>query len=468
MGKTASDIYETWDLSKVAMPVRSTLYPLEPIGVRTALVESLTSYIARLADAHCVFVGVLMNKILAPVLTDLFPERSKTSLSFTAGRQSHTLNGANICTLDAVQVLEHFTQRQELCFLTLLTWSKVFPTVNLMHDHRTWCPVCYDEWRAQGQTIYDPLLWTLREISICSRHGVYLSSSCPYQDCQREQSSMGWRLLPGYCSYCGRWLGSPRELLPMAHTCIHDDELSWQQWVTTTLGDLLALTPTVIAPPTRQRVTEMLRFLVQQVSQGSHTAFERAVGLSKRLVAHWLKERKLPRIDGLLRVCYALDLSLSDFLFSDLETIQPCLMSERIQKLPGRKPRLSVPGSKIGQMQRALEDALRNDEQPPPTVAGIARQFGHDSHTLYKRWPELCYAVAAHYTTYISVRKSERMQQLRAEIREAALQLYAEGKSITRRQISARLPKPGYLRSPELRAFVEEIRWELEEPERSG
>jgi transcriptional regulator with XRE-family HTH domain len=253
----------------------------------------------------------------------------------------------------------------------------------------------------------------------------------------------------------------------MANTCMHDDALPWQQWVTTALGDLLALAPTVPAPPTRQRVTDMLRFLVQQVSQGSHTAFERAVGLSKRLVAHWLKERKLPRIDGLLRVCYALDLSLSDFLFSDLETIQPCLMSERIQRLPGRKPRLPVPHSKIGQMQRALEDALRSDEQPPPTVAGIARRFGRDSHTLYERWPELCYAAAARYMAYISVRKSERMQRLRAEIREAALQLYAEGKSITRNHISPLLPKSGYLRSPELREFVEEMRRELEEPERS-
>src|SRR5437667_7845365 len=124
MGKTAGDIYEAWDLSPVQMPARSTLYALEPIGVGTAFVESLTSYIARLASAHCVFVGVLMNKFLALALMDLFPDRSKTSLLVTnGGRQPKALNGANICTLNAVQVLEHFTQRQGLCFLTLLTWS---------------------------------------------------------------------------------------------------------------------------------------------------------------------------------------------------------------------------------------------------------------------------------------------------------------------------------------------------------
>ncbi|HEU5382243.1 MAG TPA: TniQ family protein [Ktedonobacteraceae bacterium] len=466
MGKISSQPYEEWDLTPLAIPSRSTLFPLKPMALGTRCGESLTSYIARLAEAHCLFVGVMMNKILAPALTELFPESSRTSLSISDGRQSNTLNGANICTSNAVRILEHFTCRQDLHFLTLLPWAKVFPTVNLMHDHRAWCPVCYDEWRAQGQTIYDPLLWTLQEVSICSQHDVYLNLSCPHQDCQKKQFGIGWRMRPGYCLYCGRWLGMAREALPIALTQIPENELVWQRWICATLGDLLACAPKITVFPARKRVTDTLHFLVQRVSQGSPTAFEQALGLSGRLVAHWLKERKLPRIDGLLRICYALDLSLSEFLLSDLETLQPCLLSKRVQQRPDRKVRLSVPGFRLSQMQQALENALERDEQPPPTVVGIARRFGHDSHTLYERWPEHCHVIAARYSAYLSRRKAERMQRLRAEIRGAALQLHAEGKPINRNHISSLLQKPGNLRSPEVRRFVEEIRQELEEPEK--
>jgi hypothetical protein len=51
--------YEMWDITSPDLPPCSRLYPLEPIGVGTPLVESLTGYIARLAEAHCVSTGVL-------------------------------------------------------------------------------------------------------------------------------------------------------------------------------------------------------------------------------------------------------------------------------------------------------------------------------------------------------------------------------------------------------------------------
>src|SRR5688572_20379032 len=45
---------EEWDMSTQLISPRSKLYRLEPIGVGTPYVESLSSYFRRLADAHCV------------------------------------------------------------------------------------------------------------------------------------------------------------------------------------------------------------------------------------------------------------------------------------------------------------------------------------------------------------------------------------------------------------------------------
>src|SRR5881628_1288542 len=54
--------YESWDFTRPVLPPRSRLYSLEPIGIGTPLCESLSGYIARLADAHAVSVGDLVGR----------------------------------------------------------------------------------------------------------------------------------------------------------------------------------------------------------------------------------------------------------------------------------------------------------------------------------------------------------------------------------------------------------------------
>ena len=61
-----SEPLEHWDLGIPPIPKRSRLYALEPMAVGTALVESLTGYVARLAEAHCVSVADLLGIELSP------------------------------------------------------------------------------------------------------------------------------------------------------------------------------------------------------------------------------------------------------------------------------------------------------------------------------------------------------------------------------------------------------------------
>jgi hypothetical protein len=55
-------VYGEWESVPVQWIQRSYLYSLPPIGIGTAAVESFTGYIARLAAAHAVEAGVLVNK----------------------------------------------------------------------------------------------------------------------------------------------------------------------------------------------------------------------------------------------------------------------------------------------------------------------------------------------------------------------------------------------------------------------
>lgn len=57
-------LFDSWDWSLVTVPPRSRLYSLEPLGIGTPYVESLTGYVSRLADAHAVSIGNLVGREL--------------------------------------------------------------------------------------------------------------------------------------------------------------------------------------------------------------------------------------------------------------------------------------------------------------------------------------------------------------------------------------------------------------------
>src|SRR5215831_21398152 len=96
--------YETWDTSPLVLPRPTRLYSLAPIGVGTPMVESLTGYVVRLAEAHCVSAGVLYWKEIR-LLADkgnIFTFR----VSNTDGYSTHTINGLGAPATDFVRALQ--------------------------------------------------------------------------------------------------------------------------------------------------------------------------------------------------------------------------------------------------------------------------------------------------------------------------------------------------------------------------
>src|SRR5260370_42366230 len=57
--------FDSWDCTLPALPKRSRLYALKPLGIGTPFVESLSGYVARLADAHAVSLGNFVGRELS-------------------------------------------------------------------------------------------------------------------------------------------------------------------------------------------------------------------------------------------------------------------------------------------------------------------------------------------------------------------------------------------------------------------
>jgi hypothetical protein len=107
--------YGHWDLTLPICPPRSYLYSLQPIRIGTPQVESLTGYIARLADAHCVSPGTL----IAEEFTSLVKQPNGQSYLHGMSSRTEALNGLGQMALEFVRMLERLTLRDDLRYLSL-------------------------------------------------------------------------------------------------------------------------------------------------------------------------------------------------------------------------------------------------------------------------------------------------------------------------------------------------------------
>ena len=464
MAKTVAEEYEAWDLSPLSIPARNTLYALEPIGVGTPWVESLTSYIARLADAHCNFPGVLMEKVVVPLVPGYTALEGQHHLFRNDGNKSNLLNATGPRALYAVGALGKLTGRTDLHTLTLLRWAEVLPLRGLIRLTKAWCPACYEDWRLAGKDIYDPLLWVFEEISVCVRHQQPLTMNCPYLDCARPLPALTWRSRPGYCAYCHRWLGKALEAPQLVSSTLKEAELVWQCWITQALGMLLAIAPTVSSPPKRQKVSESIIFLVNQIAGGKIAAFARTLGMSSQIVHHWYHGGRIPEIDILLRLCFLLELSPVDLLCSDANTLCPHLRDMSSLQLPALKRRVKTEIDRES-IHQFLEEIVIKNEEPPPSIPEVARRFGFDPHNIYLLYEchrDACSTITARHWAYLRQRREARMQGYREEIRQIALQLQAQSVSLTQKHIAPHMTQPGILRDPKVRELLWEVCRELE------
>ena len=292
----------------------SRLYSLEPIGLGTPWVESLTSYITRLAEAHCVSTGVLFSKEIdaltgkGKILT--FRLEENTSYS------THSINGRGGPAGDFVRALESLTHRSGLHYLTLLPWEDVLPFQGgIQRRSRAWCVPCLHMWKADAMPVYEPLLWTLKPVTLCPVHQQLLAFVCPF--CKLQNGVLDPRTRPGHCSRCGQWLASlPTATVFPDNRALTKDGLSWENWVATVLGEILAAAPRLSFAPSREGIAQMIRFCIEHIADGNINKFGRELEAGRANVRMWRLGKALPKFPSLLGLAFRLGISLLEFDYS--------------------------------------------------------------------------------------------------------------------------------------------------------
>jgi hypothetical protein len=296
-------VYELWGEEWHVPPPHSRLYHLEPVGVGSALVESLTSYVTRLAAAHNVHPHMLVTKELLPVLNISYlyqEDRPVYTRLTTFWKDSKTLNGTTTITSSAVQALEQLTWRQDLRFLTMLPFAEVLSYRGLIRRKRAWCPTCYEEWRETCQVIYDPLLWALECIEICPRHDHLLAQHCPNPACGATQYQLTPRGQPGYCVRCNRWLGRLERRVEKHQLERENEAWQWRRWVGRAVEELLVLAPSFSAPPPRDRIAAVISMCLERRAGDSVSVLARKLQVDRKTVWEWLQGLQIPQLVGQL------------------------------------------------------------------------------------------------------------------------------------------------------------------------
>src|SRR6266496_2537706 len=448
---------ETWDTGMLSLPERSRLYHLKPIGIDTFHVENLTSYIVRLAKAHCVLPKTLIIKEVLPLLTQTREPEEPALYSYEAVLiNAKALNGMGSMATRGVYALEKLTLRKDLHLLTMLPWANVISKYGLFRKMQAWCPLCFEEWRANKCVIYTPLLWSLKALRVCLHHKRLLDEKCPSLQCNKTIPVLHPHIRSGYCPYCNCWLGNTADMGKISTETVIHDEFEREMWNATAIGKLLEVASRLSSTLQKEDLALAVDSLINRMPIKKVVFLTRLLERkSVQTVALWQKGLEIPRMNTLLQMCHLLDISLEQLFLreSDGELItiseEHKKFNRELNPVHTRTPRDPE------ELRRALETVLASDEKPFPSIKEVAQRLGYCSKSsLYQRCPELAHALAAKHQKYRKSHPTEKMNS--DELRHALERILSSNEEPppSIQEVAKRLGYKGvtplYARCPEL------------------
>ncbi|MBD2538639.1 TniQ family protein [Coleofasciculus sp. FACHB-SPT36] len=436
--------HELWSPEKFLMPPRSPLHHLEPIGVGTPTVESLTSYVTRLAQSHGVFVSTLLSRIVNPLLQRTFIKDSTSRGLEPFFNRSHVLNGYGTIATDFVEVLNQLTLSNKLKFLTLISFSNILVAKGLLRPYKAWCPICYEHRKKNLEVIYEPLLWSLNDVKICLIHQHPLVQDCPH--CYRQSPWLNWKSSLGYCSQCSQWLGGG------SNTSV----VTQERWIAETLGELVANAEQLSSVLTQEHIQKSFTHVVHQVTEGNIAAFAAMHKIPKNTFWGWYCGKNCPPLSALIQICYNFKISLSQFFTQDFNLSTIHARKLKVEMEYSKKTRSSPRTLDLNHIENTLSIILSQVEEPLPTITEIAEQLKINRRVLSRHFPVLCHKIVTKRRNYMRMSHLAAIEQCCQEIKEAIVSLQRSGEYPSESRVCELISNPGYFRYQQVRLLYKQ------------
>ena len=438
--------------SAMGIPPRSRLYCLPPLGVGTLWAESLTSYINRLAWAYRVSPRVLVAQEVIPQLSCEQQIRPSTQNASFCRSNAMGINGTGDQALEWSTTLEGLTLRSDLHLLTLRSWVGDLTSRGHLRKRPAWCPVCYTEWRERKEPLYQPLLWMLQLVTICPRHQVLLLDRCSH--CQKYQSILTLKTVPGHCTQCSAWLGKSLDVV------VGQETIDWQQWVIHALEELHREYVSAGVLPWERFFANLALCLSEW---GNCSKLANLTGFSREVFYLWVGRKNRPyshspTLETIFEFCYACNVTPLQVARSTDALLQ--VVRDETQPQQHRPNRFTR--SRVDR-ERCLEliQTVLNGQEEPLGPRQVARRLGCDTGQLKYHFPQECKLLTQRAREYRRQRREEREARVCEEVRQAVITLHEQGLFPTHRRVRALLSDPNLIRMPKAIATWHALRLEL-------
>lgn len=402
----------------------SRLYSLRPIGVGTPYVESLTSYVCRLALEHCLTPGILVANLIAPILNKHW---MKAVHGYVLHNVSVPINGSGITAADWVVALETLTQRNDLSYLTMVLWQEVIGKKNLLRRSRAWCSNCLSMQQESGEAIHELLLWCLSEVTVCQIHNSTLEFRCP--NCYQILPTITASCKPGYCSKCFSWLGK-------SNLGKYESATEHEKWRAVAVGELLEAATQFTNKPNRSNIRESMRTLYNRLGLSKQTFAARS-NIALRAAYDWLDGKFVPILGSIARLCETYNISIVSFIRGEINVtleksktnVEAVAVSE--SHLPVAKNK--TPRRSKMEIHELLTAALSED--PPASASELSRRIGYNKSSFFWNHKELYGKIVSRYREYKKRMKTDRIESVRISLVNALSEFPPQPMSVIRRRV---------------------------------
>ncbi len=390
----------------------SVFFSLAVRGVGTSEVESLTSYIRRLADAHVTQASWLVSS-LAGVGSVSGARRWIGNEPVVMGSG---LNGDSRTSAWIVGALIDRTWVQDIARTAILDRAQGLVLQGALRRDRAWCPECLS-----ASEPYDRLLWTFSSYRVCVQHNLELLERC--DSCGRGHRPLDPAGGGSHCWHCGQKLS---------------ESARRQQLPTLTEGFLTQLVARTERGESIGGAQVRGALLRASVRAGSVRALARVSGLPRGAIYRVRGGRRM-RVASLFKIVgphETLDMALS-------QSIGPV-------SSVGPGGRSSGPRLAVDRQVAALRALLEGPQTQLPPLREFAKQHGVSTAVLKLR--------AGALTSELIRRRREAEHQRRSagqlahsqRVRAAVRAVHHRTGRVVRRAVEAELGQPGLLRAPYL------------------